>query len=116
MTTDVAAFAAAAAAGTLTDRDADRWLLHVTAPKTSTVPGCPHTPPCPAADVLGADLHPGSVVVDLAGEGHRIDHLKPYPGAFLGDHARRAYEHADEHGWQATVGDHEHFYVREEAV
>lgn len=101
MTADLAAFAAAAAAGTLTDEQADRWLLHVTAPTTSTVPG--------------ADLHPGSVVIDIAGDAHRIDHLTEYPGrAFLGDHARRAYEQADEQGWCCTVCDREPFHVKED--
>ncbi len=99
MTADVAAFAAACAAGTLSDADADRWMLQVTGG---------------SVDVLGAQLHEGSVVVDVAGCGHRIDHFRDYPGAFKGDHARRAYEHADEHGWCATVCDHEPFHVQPE--
>lgn len=66
------------------------------------------------ADVLGEQLHVGSVVVTPDAVGHRIDHFKPYPGPVVGDHARRAYEHPDEHGWCATVGDHELFHVEEE--
>jgi hypothetical protein len=64
-------------------------------------------------DVLGEQLHVGSVVVDRDAVGHRIDHFKPYPGRFDGDQARRAYEHEDEHGWCATVCDHEKFHVEE---
>jgi hypothetical protein len=61
-----------------------------------------------AADVLGADLHPGSVVVDAAGHPHTIDHLREYPGDYKGDHARRAYDAGET--WRCTVGDHEHFH------
>jgi hypothetical protein len=58
------------------------------------------------ADVLGADLHEGSVVVDVKGAQHRIDGFKPYPGRFVGDGARVAY---GEH-WERTVADHEPFH------
>lgn len=64
-------------------------------------------------DVLGEELHVGSVVVDAAGGEHEIDHFRPYPGRFAGDRARRAYENRDETGWCATVADHEHFHIRE---
>lgn len=60
------------------------------------------------ADVLGADLHPGSVVVDVKGGEHRIDHFRDYPGDYKGDTARRAYDAGET--WRATVGDHEHFH------
>lgn len=53
MTADLAGYAAAAAAGTLTDAQADEWLLQVTSQRT--VPGCPHLPPCPSADAVDHD-------------------------------------------------------------
>lgn len=98
MTADLAGYAAAAAKGDLTDAQADEWLLQVTSQRT----------------VPGAALHPGSVVVDATGDPHRIDHLTEYPARFVGDHARRAYEHADEHGWCCTVCDREPFHVQRE--
>jgi hypothetical protein len=64
---------------------------------------CPHTP----ARTLGADLHPGSIVVDAAGHQHRIDGFKPYPGRFIGDDARVAY---GDH-WERTIPDHKPFHA-----
>lgn len=64
--------------------------------------------------VRGADLHPGSIVVDATGP-HTIDHLRPHPGRrFVGDTARRAFESPDETGWRCTVMDGERFKVEEE--
>lgn len=70
------------------------------------------TPVAPTVDTLGADLHVGSVVVDIKGAAHRIDRITEYPGRrFIGDHARVAYGD----GWEHTIADHEHFHcVREE--
>lgn len=64
--------------------------------------------------VEGAQLHEGSVIVDLAGDEHTIHHFKEYPARFVGDHARRAYENEAETGWCCTVRDHEPFHCREE--
>lgn len=61
-------------------------------------------------NVPGAALRIADVVVDTAGC-HRIDHFAPYPGLFVGDGARRAY---DANGWCCTVGDHEPFHIQNE--
>lgn len=75
-------------------------------------------PAGPVVDATGADLHPGSVVVQALPDGtvetHTIHHLREYPGPFKGDNARRAYEHDDEHGWCRTVADHELFHIAAE--
>lgn len=62
-----------------------------------------------ATDVLGAELHEGSTVVDVKGGAHLVDHFAEYPGRFIGDHARVAY-YTD--GGEATVADHQHYHVR----
>jgi hypothetical protein len=61
------------------------------------------------ADVQGAELHAGSVVVDLKGAPHVIHHFAEYPGRFIGDHARVAY-YTD--GGEATVADHQRYHVQ----
>lgn len=66
---------------------------------------CPHAPPC----TLGEKLHVGSVVVDVKGDEHTIDHFRDYPGKFKGDTARRAYDAGET--WRVTVGDHEMFHA-----
>jgi hypothetical protein len=60
------------------------------------------------ADVHGAELHEGSVVVDVKGAPHVIHHFAEYPGRFIGDHARVAY-YTD--GSEATVADHQRYHV-----
>lgn len=49
-----AAYAAAATAETLTDRQADEWMLLVTG-GTVDATSCPHIPTCPAADATDHD-------------------------------------------------------------
>jgi hypothetical protein len=58
--------------------------------------------------VLGADLHEGDTVQTIDGP-HLIDHFRPYPGRFVGDTARQAFD-AGEH-WRCTAADHELFHV-----
>lgn len=48
-----AAYAAAATAETLTDRQADEWMLLVTGGTVAA--SCPHIPTCPAADATDHD-------------------------------------------------------------
>jgi hypothetical protein len=59
---------------------------------------------------LGADLHVGDVIAAIDGP-HTIDHFGPYPGRFVGDHARRAYYDAAE-TCGCTVADHEKFHIQ----
>lgn len=69
--------------------------------------------------VEGVDLTAGHLLAQhLPGGGwdvHRIHHLREYPGRFLGfgDHARIAYDRADERTamWRCTIGDRETFYI-----
>lgn len=58
-------------------------------------------------DALGAEVHVGTVLLDVAGCPHTVDRLDPYPGRFVGDHARVA--HGD--GWERTICDHQHYRV-----
>lgn len=59
---------------------------------------------------LCAELNVGDTIAAIDGP-HTIDHFGPYPGRFVGDHARRAYCDPDEqHG--CTVADHERFHIQ----
>jgi hypothetical protein len=61
----------------------------------------------------GDELHANSIVLDIAGVPHHIDHLREYPGVFVGGHARIAYECAEEANatWRCTIADNEVFHV-----
>lgn len=111
MTADLAGFAAACTAKTLTDGQADEWLLQVTAPKTD--------------DVLGVQLHEGHVVVQALPDGtverHTVDHFTEYPQLRTRDgrlvdgyhdgHARIVY---GTDGWRHSCADTETFHVQHE--
>ncbi len=64
-------------------------------------------------EVLGLELREGHILVEHLPDGdaalHLIHHFTEYPGRFVGDHARRAFD--GDGLWCCTVADHEHFHL-----